>query len=918
MENQTNNGARIDPFVFTNTEKQAPISDQVPPLQAIAQPQPAPQEVQPQYQQPQPQLIQNVFVPPPVFETNDIDDSNDFSRETLIFDKNNEHMALLTIKEKEKFKHTEAPDERFGVRVNNRHSIKRITADKILSNGCARLARVYRLIDEYGNESPLQCEIEIICREPIGRISLPVEAILRKEKSAKNTLAKAELTFVGDGFKIWCEKFSEQIVKAKVQTEHTGFYRDENDRWCHVKAGDIALHAVDSQGTLERLGIDFSRVSDENHLRLTLFLYGICGRIFTVVRSMNVFPMATLAIVYPERSAALEDLRVLYCTDDNPPLYPGKIFEKAVLNLRDEVALISLTESDHMNRKCLETLSQHGSELTAVPMLLSENEGDFSGRNDVLRLNYNLTGIGNINGELCWAVKSLLNSSELTNDLPKKFDYFCTLVKDDTDTVGVRNLIALLLSLAESYLPRLGVKGGELLATLQRYHKYLIDSAYSSSQMVMERLKMFLVSRRDIPLIRFDSNADPKDITVFLKENMVLFSRLVFEYTAKKCGTTRTSLVSLLNDNGALRGNTDSNMRNIRFGDTTERMYALDCSVLFDVGELRPMYPDRQATVPLYKIPIGKADDYDIYFDIYPSDGKKGNNPFALITGATGTGKSTLCKTLAVNTAMLNLSVVSIGVETSALDLECNVFEPGEDIEVSVEKFFEAFCADLNGEQTDIADTALELMLEQDYPSYDDILNTFSGLVKDESGAEELISAAQKAAGQLSGFSWNKVVVDGEISQVIAQTPEEADALLLEFFNYKAKQNGTRYTLLLLDEVQDFSWDSKSPLVSKILRQGRKFGIVGIFSTQYLNADNGKNIASALKQIGTHFVFRPSDDIAALKQLGYKSSDNEARDVLNILDTGEVLAKGNISTGICPLDYPVKFIVNQDDLNDIL
>lgn len=828
-------------------------------------------------------------------------------------------MALLTIKEKEKFKHTEAPDIRFGVRVNNRHSIKRNTAEKILSNGCARLVRVYRLIDEHGNESPLQCEIEIICREPIGRISLPVEEILRKEKSAKNTFAKAELTFVGDGFKIWCEKFSEQISKAKVQTDHTGFYRDENDRWCHVNAGDIALHAVDSQGTLERLGIDLSTASDDNFLRLTLFLQGISGRIFTVIRAMNVFPTATLAIVYPERSAALEDLRVLYCTDDNPPLYPGKLFENQILALRDDVVLISLSDSAYMNRKCLETLSQNGSELTAVPFLLSENEEEFSKRNDILQLNYDLTGIGNINGELCWAVKTLLNEPRLSMVLPKKFEWWCTLLEDDTETVGMRNLIALLLSLAQLYLPRLGVTV-ELNSVLKKYHKYLIDSAYSSSHMVIERLKMRLTSLRISPLIRYNSNMKPVDNAILFKDNKeILFPSAIFRDTAKNCGTTRTRLADILREHGILQSNSGNNMRNIRFGDSTERMYALDCSVLFDVGKLRPMCINSKAPTPLYKIPIGAADNYDIYYDIYPSDGKKGNNPFALITGATGTGKSTLCKTLAVNAALLNLSVVSIGLETSALDLECNVFEPGEDVEVSVEKFFETLYTEVDKGQTDIAQTAMDLMLEQDYASYDEILNSFSGLVKDENGAEELINAAQKTADLLSGFSWDKAIVDGKISQVIVQTPEETDKLLSAFFDYKVKhKDEKRYTILLFDEARGYSWDGKSALVSKIICQGRKFGIVGVFSSQYLNADNGKNIASALKQIGTHFVFRPSDDIAALKQLGYKSSDNEARDVLNFLDTGEVLAKGNISTGICPLDYPVKFIVNQDDLNDIL
>lgn len=458
------------------------------------------QPMEQQYLQPQLSPIPASPQPPcfpRVQESNTNEECDIFDNTELIFDNAREHMKLFTIVDKVIRRNSGAMDSQTGVLFRGHSKTKSTAHEKLLSNGCAQLERVYRLIDEHGNESPLQCEVEIIYREPIGRISLPVEEILRKEKSAKNTFAKSGLTFIGDGFKIWCEKFSEQIIKAKVQIERTSFYRDENDRWCHVDAGDIALHAVDSQGTLERLGIDFSTVSDENHLRLTLFLYGICGRIFTVIRAMNVLPTATLAIVYPERGAALEDLKALYCTDDNPPLYPGKLFEKAVLSLRDKVALISLTESDYMNRKCLETLSQRGTELTAVPLLLSEKDSDFNGRNDVLRLNYDLTGIGNINGELCWAVKTLLNSSELTSDLPKKFDWWCALLEDDTETVGMRNLIALLLSLAQLYLPRLGVKGKELIAVLQQYRAYLLNSAYSPLQSVIERLKMRLTSLKN-------------------------------------------------------------------------------------------------------------------------------------------------------------------------------------------------------------------------------------------------------------------------------------------------------------------------------------------------------------------------------------------------------------------------------------
>lgn len=411
---------------------------------------------------------------------------------------------------------------------------------------------------------------------------------------------------------------------------------------------------------------------------------------------------------------------------------------------------------------------------------------------------------------------------------------------------------------------------------------------------------------------------NPNDKAIFLKGNMVLFSRKMFEYTAKKCGTTRMPLTSTLNENGVLQGNIGNNMRNFRFGEITERMYALDCSVLFGVGELRPICADERAPTPLYKIPIGTADNYDIYFDIYPSNIKK-NNPFALITGTTGMGKSTLCKTLAVNAVMLGLSVVSLAMATSTLDLDCSMFEPSEDTEFSIELFFETLRTDLTENETALADMALELMLDQGYASYDEILGGLEGLVEGDECAESLMITARKTADSLSGFSWDKAIVDGKISQVIAQTPEEADKLLGDFFDYKVKHKDKKqHTLLLLDEARAYSWDGKSALVSKIICQGRKFGIIGIFSTQYLDATNGKNIASVLKQIGTHFVFRPSDDIAALNQLGYKSSDVETRAVLNFLDTGEALASGNISVDEYPLDYPVKFSVNQYDINNIL
>lgn len=841
---------------------------------------------------------------------NEDEELSTFERISLEFDSANEHMVLRTFVETETLSSSDSTDPGYIARYGTKHKRRKAFHDREISNGCVKLLQVYCLIDENGTESLPQCEVELIYREPKATLALSVEAIYRKDKAVQDTLGRNGVTFIKDGFKVWCEKFADQINQFQVQRRYMDFYKDVSGNWCHSQAEKIALKAADSYGVLDRLGIDFSEKLDNTFLRTTLLLYGICGRLFTVIRGMLSVSMAKLAIVYPERGAALEDLKALYCSGDNPPLYPGKLFEKQIFAQRNEVVLISFSTSGYMNEKCLETLSQHESEMTALPLLLAKNEGDLSCRNDVIRINYSITDMGGINDVLCWAVRTLLNDTLISNRLEENFDRYRIMVKDDTETVAAQNLLAMLMALAEVYLPLLGVSKEQLIPVLQGYSEYLISMTGSSSQIVIDQLKKFLTSYRDIPLRCYCNRESPDKNSILLKDsNMLLLSKPLFEHIAEKCGTTRISMAGMLTENHVLKSNNGSHMLNIRFDGCTERMYAIECLSLFTIGELRPMCDDEDELKPLYKIPIGMADNYNIFFDIYPLDSKLSNS-FALITGATGVGKSTLCKTLAVNAARLGLSVVSLGMEYPLGSLECNLYEPAENTDVSANKFFESLYDELTEEETALADTARELVLEQSFESYSDVLDTLTGLIGDEEGSGSLLVKAREICDQLSDFTWDKAVVDGDISWVMAQTSEQADRLLSDFFDYKSKQAEIRHTLLLLDETQIFSWDGKSPMVSKILRQGRKYGIIGVFSTQFLNADNGKNISAALKQITTQFVFRPSDEIAAAKLLGYSSKDIDVRSVLELLDTGEAMAKGNISSDKCALDYPVKFSVN--------
>ncbi|MCH5195625.1 MAG: hypothetical protein J1F28_02855 [Oscillospiraceae bacterium] len=781
-----------------------------------------------------------------------------------------------------------------------------------MSDGCISLIQVWRSFDEKGVEYQPMCEVDIIYREPIKKLWLNVNDIYHKDTALRKVLEDNGISFRKDGFRLWCEKFSEEVHKATPQICYLDFYKDSEGRWHHSKDKEIAQKAADSLGILERLGIDFTEISDDSFLRLTLLLYGICGSLAVVIRSMGITPIAKPTIVYPEGSVALNDLKALYCSDSNYPLIPDKSFEIKILTLRNEVVLVQLSNSEYMSNKCLEALSNHDLDLTALPILLSENEKYFSGRNDILLLNYDITAMGCISDIQCWAVRALLNDSSLDKRIKNSFDRYFIMLEQDTETVSVRNLVALLMAMAEVYLPRMGVIEEKLVSVMQKYYRYLTESVGSSS-VIKERLKEFLLSRRDIPIKPYRSDSAPRENVIYSKDDMLLFPRSAFIHTAKRCGTNGTSLAELLSNNDILMRNTGGNTLNMRHGGNTYRMYAVKCSELFDIGELRPMCVNEFEPKPLYKLPIGEVNGYEIFFDIY-SCNSKNNNSFALITGVTGSGKSTLCETIAVKAAEEGLAVVCLGVEDPFPYSDYNFFEPAEDEEVSLKRFSEELYAMLSDEEKELADTALELIRELDLKSYEDILNNFTALIYGEECKDSLLAKASDVFERISGFSWKKAVIDGEISRVVVHTREEADRLLLDFFNYKAKQAEVRYTILLLDEVQEFSWDGKSPLVSKILRQGRKYGIVGILSTQYLTADNGKNIASALKQIETHFVFRPSDALASAKQLGYTSDkDFRIRNVLEMLDAGKVMAKGHISTEICALNYPVRFTVNKEE-----
>lgn len=117
---------------------------------------------------------------------------------------------------------------------------------------------------------------------------------------------------------------------------------------------------------------------------------------------------------------------------------------------------------------------------------------------------------------------------------------------------------------------------------------------------------------------------------------------------------------------------------------------------------------------------------------------------------------------------------------------------------------------------------------------------------------------------------------------------------------------------MIIDECQEYDLSQNSVIVKKLLRQGRKYGIIVCLVSQYLTAGDARNIDKALRQCETKIVFHPEDDADTAKFLGWRTSDHDKRDALRDVGKYACAACGNISTSRCMLDYPV-FISIPDD-----
>ncbi len=153
-----------------------------------------------------------------------------------------------------------------------------------------------------------------------------------------------------------------------------------------------------------------------------------------------------------------------------------------------------------------------------------------------------------------------------------------------------------------------------------------------------------------------------------------------------------------------------------------------------------------------------------------------------------------------------------------------------------------------------------------------------------------------------SHFNWDNIFANnGEIHIFqFAGVQKNIQQVMIEFllwdiFQYAKSGNELKPLPIVLDEIQNLRFTSDSPLV-KILREGRKYGLSGIFATQSLASIKGSDkeaIFNSAQQI--HFL-PPDNQIADISKIvtSDRGERNNVETELKNLKKGEAVVYGPI------------------------
>ncbi|MGN0686843.1 MAG: hypothetical protein ACI4KA_01905 [Oscillospiraceae bacterium] len=447
----------------------------------------------------------------------------------------------------------------------------------------------------------------------------------------------------------------------------------------------------------------------------------------------------------------------------------------------------------------------------------------------------------------------------------------------------------------------------KLIAELEEYIMQALDGSVTDASAAFVD---YLCTKRDFPVVTKEQFDDSQEQLLVIDDD-VYFTRQTMQHIAKQLRMGTKFLCDTLKNKNLLQAESGF-QKAVNVNGRTFRMYKLRQSDIFRKGDIMFEIDGFSDAEPQLRLNLGKNNTTSVYYAVNALDGSE--NGHAMITGNTRTGKSTFLTNVARQANRAGIKVVCIGSTYSRLALSGD--------EVSVHQYFDEpqsyllsdVLSGINKEYLiDEERNWLEMLMEEaengkQYSSLAECEHEILSMI-DNNECSMLIKQVKNIIdSEAKRVDWNEVLTDNRISIIEVADEVNPDSALAEFYTHKVRLGDNTPCILILDECQEFSMNSKSPLV-KVLRQGAKHGIMAFLSTQYLSQDNGTDAVKIQSLCQTKVVFRPVKTVDALKQLGSSAADSKLRELLDSLGKGECVIMGSISTDKCRIDYPVKVTV---------
>ena len=506
-----------------------------------------------------------------------------------------------------------------------------------------------------------------------------------------------------------------------------------------------------------------------------------------------------------------------------------------------------------------------------------------------------------------WFVVKMLDNVAIIHLLLNMYNKYIGRFKDFAKS-SIANTAALLKTISDTILINLEESWRtKLMTELEEYIMQALDGSVTDASAAFVD---YLCTKRDFPVVTKKQFDDSQEQLLVIDDDFY-FTRQTMQHIAKQLRMGAKLLCDTLKNKNLLQAESGF-QKAVNVNGRTFRMYKLRQSDIFRKGDIMFEIDGFSDAEPQLSLNLGKNNTTSVYYAVNALDGSE--NGHAMITGNTRTGKSTFLANVARQANRAGIKVVCIGTTYSRLSLSGD--------EVSVHQYFDEpltyllsdLLSGINKEYLiDEERNWLEMLMEEaengkQYSSLAECEHEILSMI-DINECSMLIKQVKNIIeSEAKRVDWNDVFTDNRISIIEVADEVSPDSALAEFYTHKVRLGDKTPCILILDECQEFSMNSKSPLV-KVLRQGAKQGIMAFLSTQYLSQDNGTDAVKMQSLCRTKVVFRPVKTVDALKQLGSSAEDSKLRELLDSLGKGECVVMGSISTEKCRIDYPVKVTV---------